>query len=623
MALRLVKGRSRSTLALGATGAAIASIVQYRESVKRNRTEAPAEPVANPHWRPDDRNANLLRLRSTASHPFDVLILGGGSVGSGCALCASRAGFRTALIDAEDFSAGSSSKSTKLFHGGLRYVEQAVKSLDSSKLRFVAEGLRERDADVVSAPHLARQIPTVLPAYSYSALAYSYLGVKVYDLLCGMMRPSLFDGSCLLLGSDAVSRVFPTIQKNGLVGSVLYHDGAFDDSRYNVSVALTAHALGATIANHVRAVRIKKSSDSSSLWIDCQDTTSGKVFTVHTKSVICAAGSQADELKRIVTADNGASKDSSTSSKASSGIAMAPSAGAHIVLPGYYSNSMSGSSLIVPRTKDDRVAFVVPFHDHTIAGTTDDALADDERASVHPHPTTDQIDRIIESIRPWLSLDVTRSDIKSAWSGLRPLSKAVSSGREESSSKASRDHTVEVESSWPALVHVHGGKWTSWRVIAQDAVAAALGKKATSESEAATPLVGSVGHRSDLHAWLARQFSGVLTSDTAKHLACQYGDRSEHVAEIARTDANAHRRLHPNHPHVEAEIRHAARNEMAETASDFLARRTRLAFVDAAAAEQCVARVVSVMASELSWGWFRRRREERETRRFLGTFKVE
>lgn len=607
----------RLALTFGVPVGVVGAVGSYRKWLRQHILDEPVGAVKDIYASPEPRDASIRRLRNSVSEPFDVLVVGGGSVGCGCALEAARRGLSVALVEAEDFSAGASSKSTKLVHGGLRYLEQAVKHFDLSKLTFVAEGLRERDAVVASAPHLAHPLPTLLPAYSIFELVYSFIGLKLYDVLSGVIRPTLFESSRLVSSAEHAASQFNTICRDGLKGGVLYFDGTFaDDSRYCVSQALTAQLHSAAIANHCEATGLYKGAES--VWVECNDKlyqnspfggSKGDKFTVQARNVICAGGALADKLKQL---EDGASEHTSD-------VYMTPSTGAHIALPRYFSQG-SGAGLIVPRTQDGRVAFVLPFGNETIAGTTDVALKPFESPTLHPYPTADQIHSILESIQPYLSMRVTYDDVRSAWSGLRPLSQRKADSQSTSTAAASRDHTVEVSSSKPQIIHVHGGKWTTWRVVANDAVRTLNLPAAQKSRSSAVPLLGSANWRPDLSAELAQQFSRILAPDTAQHLVKAYGDRSLRVATIASEEPRANFRLHDRHPHIEAEVRYAARCEMCETAQDFMARRSCLVFVDANAAYDALSRVITLLAQEHGWGLLRRRQEYAAAKRFICSF---
>ena len=538
-------------------------------------------------------------------------------------------GLSVALVERDDFGSGTSSKSTKLVHGGVRYLEKAFSSLDAGQLKLVFEALHERRRLLANAPHLSSSLPIMMPCYAWWEVPYFWAGLKAYDAVAGTAGLTM---SRFVSAAEA-RRQFPTLAATGpggasLKGTIIYYDGQFDDARLNLALALTAALAGATVVNYAEVTELIKDPVTGRVCgaMVADAVAGGRPVPVYARQVINATGPGADGLRTL-------------SQPAAKPMIM-PSAGVHVALPDYYSPEKTG--LIVPKTADGRVVFLLPWQDATIAGTTD-APTTVERAPPVAHE--DEVAFILDAIRPYLTVDVRRSDVQSAWSGIRPL--AVDPTATDTAS-ASRDHVVALEPD--GLLTVSGGKWTTYRLMAEDAVdaaveAAGLGGGGGAAASAlplgaasphhhsavrpcrtkALPLVGAVGYSPALFTEVAQNYTvphrpGAIDTRVAKHLATSYGDRARAVTRLAEAEGLG-RRLTRGHPEIEAEVVYAATHEFCETAEDFLARRTRLAFVDVAAAEQALPRVVELLAQAKGWGWLRTRREERAARAFLETFK--
>lgn len=555
--------------------------------------------------------------RGTAADPFDVLIVGGGATGTGCAVDAVTRGLSVALVERDDFGSGTSSKSTKLVHGGVRYLEKAFTSLDAGQLKLVFEALHERRRLLANAPHLTASLPIMMPCYRWWEVPYFWAGLKAYDAVAGTAGLTM----SRFVSAAESRRQFPTLAGRGpgghsLKGTIIYYDGQFDDARLNLSLALTAALAGATVLNYAEVSELIKDPETGRVCgaMVRDGIDGGRAVPVYARQVINATGPAADGLRKLAD-------------PASTPMIM-PSAGVHVALPDYYSPDRTG--LIVPKTADGRVVFLLPWQDATIAGTTDaPAAVTREQPVAHE----DEVAFILDAIRPYLTVDVRRSDVQSAWSGIRPL--AVDP-RAADTASASRDHVVALEAD--GLLTVSGGKWTTYRLMAEDAIDAAveaggLGSAAHGAAGPSVrpcrtrrlPLVGAVGYSPALFTEVAQNYTvphrpGAIDTRVAKHLASSYGDRARAVTRLAES-AGLGRRLTRGHPEIEAEVVYAATHEFCETAEDFLARRTRMAFVDVAAAEQALPRVVELLSEAKGWGWWRTRREAAAARAFLETFK--
>ncbi|MFO7547114.1 MAG: FAD-dependent oxidoreductase [Trueperaceae bacterium] len=517
--------------------------------------------------RTDDRARRFARLGAST---FDVLVIGGGATGTGVALDAASRGLSVALVERFDLSQGTSSRSTKLVHGGVRYLEQAVRHADRSQFHLVREALRERAVLLRNAPHIARPLPLLTPIYGALELPYYFTGLKLYDMLAGRanLRPSR-----LLTRAEALER-FPMLKADGLRGAVEYHDGQFDDARMNVTLAVTAAEAGALILNHVAVhALVKEGGRVRGVLVRDRLGADGAAteLEVRARVVVNATGPFADAVRRL---DD---PNAAPMLKASSG--------AHVVLPARF--SPPGTGLLIPKTEDGRVLFLLPWQGHTLVGTTDNEV------EVHddPQATEDDVAYILRHVRVYFDLDIHRSDVLAAWSGLRPLVEAQSTGH--GTARLSRDHVVEVSEG--GLVTIAGGKWTTYRHMAEETVDVAVEQGGLAPAQGSVtadlPLAGAENFDSDGHHVLEREFG--LPPDVARHLNTAYGSRAHRVARLAA--AGYGERLAPGHPYLEAEVLYARDHEFACNADDVLHRRTRLAFVDAAAAEASRARVEALL----------------------------
>ncbi|GFR47463.1 hypothetical protein Agub_g9190 [Astrephomene gubernaculifera] len=587
--------------------------------------------------RPPPRGTQLERLRGgTRERPFDVLVVGGGATGAGCALDAVTRGLRTALIEREDFSSGTSSKSTKLVHGGVRYLEKAVFQLDIRQLRLVYEALHERSTMLALAPHLATPLPILTPCYKWWEVPYYWAGLKAYDLVAGRRNLVL---SRYVAPAEALD-MLPTLAARqqegggGLKGAILYYDGQFDDARYNVGLACTAAAAGGVVANYVECKSLIKNPDGKVVGAVVQDRLGSEPpFEVHARVVLNTTGAFVDRLRHM-------SQGPDTQD------IIQPSAGAHVTLPAYYAGG-ARSGIIIPKTKDGRVVFMLPFLHGVIAGTTD------ARCPLTPHPTASpqEVEFILGALRDYLDIQVRPADVLSTWSGIRPL---AADPRAKDTQNTVRDHVIVEEPD--GMITVSGGKWTTYRLMAQEAVDAAVatGRMPVNVRGCRTervPLLGAgAEYRHTLAAQLAQDFGPqaqqqqevaaaaqvtrgsaaaspaspparnvVIDGTTAQHLAQAYGSRAGRVLQTAE-DHHLGGQLVAGHPYLEAEVVYCVRHEYCQTPADFLARRTRLAFLDARAALRALPRVVELMGAECRWDAATRAAMSASARDYLATY---
>ncbi|KAL1553202.1 Glycerol-3-phosphate dehydrogenase sdp6, mitochondrial [Salvia divinorum] len=551
-------------------------------------------------------------IGSSASSPLDILVIGGGATGCGVALDAATRGLRVGLVEREDFASGTSSRSTKLIHGGVRYLEKAVFNLDYGQLKLVFHALEERKQVIENAPHLCNALPCMTPCFSWFEAVYYWMGLKMYDLVAGrhLLHLSRY------YSAQESAELFPTLARKGkdrsLKGTVVYYDGQMNDSRLNVALACTAALAGAAVVNHAEVISFLRDDGTGRIiGARIRNNLSGNEFDTYAKVVVNAAGPFCDSVRLM--ADKEAKQ------------MICPSSGVHIVLPDYY--SPEGMGLIVPKTKDGRVIFMLPWLGRTVAGTTDSNTS----ITMLPEPHEDEIEFILDAISDYLNVKVRRTDVLSAWSGIRPL--AVDP-RAKSTESISRDHVVCED--LPGLVTITGGKWTTYRSMAEDAVDLAIKSgKLSSASECVTynlQLIGADGWDPASFTILAQQYKRMKTSyggkavpgamDTAaaKHLSHAYGTFAERVAVIAQNE-NLGKRLAHGYPILEAEVAYCARHEYCESAVDFIARRSRLAFLDTDAARRAVPRIIEILASEHKWDKSKQKQELQKAQEFLETFK--
>ena len=420
---------------------------------------------------------------------------------------------------------------------------------------------------------------------------------------------------------EILSTEEPTMGKS-LKGSILYSDGQFDDARLNVALAVTAAHAGAVVLNHCSVVDLLRDDEKNGEKITgaiVKDEETGKTHAVRAKVIVNCTGPFVDEVRAL--------DDPSKASKEKKMVS--PSLGAHVVLPKYYVPEKFG--MIIPKTKDGRVVFLLPWLDRAIAGTTDIALEPGQKTPTAPLGSRDEVDYILETIAPYLALRPHRQEVLSVWSGARPLAKDPT---KTNSSDVSRDHVIAKETPSDMIV-VAGGKWTTYRLMAEETVDLVLktmrenGENVNAVASCRTSnmgVIGAHGHKDSLSASVAQSGGDGFGSsnpdpDVSRHLATSYGDRAMAVASLA-SFAGLEKRLHPNVPVIEAEVIYAARAEFCRSASDFLARRSRMAFLDVQASEMAINRVVELLAKELNWGWRRRRAETKKTREFLKSFRA-
>lgn len=601
---------SRRALAYASAGAALStaaafSVLQANASSEKKPlvTAAQVHPLPSPAKPPPSRADLITRLsKSTPANPddvFDMLVIGGGATGTGVALDAASRGLKVALLERDDFSSGTSSRSTKLIHGGIRYLEKAIWNLDYSQYELVKEALHERKVFLDIAPHLSFALPIMIPVYKWWQLPYFWVGVKAYDLLSGRQR---LESSYMLTRGKALE-AFPQLNCDNLKGAIVYYDGSHNDARMNVSLALTAIDQGAVALNHVEVTGIQKDPSTGQInGVIAKDLESGSESTIaiSAKSVVNATGPYCDAVRQL---DDFQARE-----------IVAPSSGVHIILPSYYAPKKLG--LLDANTSDGRVIFFLPWQGSVIAGTTDQPT----EITPNPIPSEEDIQFIIDEVSRYFegNLDVRREDVLAAWSGIRPL---VRDPKAKNTESLVRNHLITVSDA--GLVTIAGGKWTTYREMAKETVDKCVElfklNPPTVTATESLKLVGGDGWNDLQFFQLIQKYN--LTPEVAKHLSDNYGTRAFTVAEflepaeaaasdrVSTAVATAGKPLVAPYPFLHAEVKYATKYEYATTAIDFLARRTRLAFLDCKAAYEVLPAVIDEMAVELGWSSARKRDE--------------
>ena len=497
-----------------------------------------------------NRTAMLDQVRAHKD-PWDVIVIGGGATGAGVAVDAATRGFSVLVLEREDFAKGTSSRSTKLVHGGVRYLEQGNISL-------VMEALKERGVLRQNAPHLVHDLPFVVPNYSWWEAPFYGIGLKIYDILAGKYG---FGKSQILSREETLERL-PTLKQDDLRGGVIYHDGQFDDARLLIHLIQTAVDHGATVLNYAPAVELLKDAEGYLNGVVAIDTETGDRLTLQARVVINATGIFTDEIRHL--------------DDPSAGTMIAPSQGIHLVLDRSFLRG--DTAVMVPHTSDGRVLFAIPWHEHTVVGTTDTPI---DHPSYEPLPFDEEIDFVLETAAEYLSRPPRREDVLSIYVGIRPLVKPPTAGSGKTSA-LSRDHTIHIDQS--GLLTIVGGKWTTYRHMAEDTMNHAITLGKLDDRPCVTQ---------DLH------IHGYITGTEPHGSLWVYGSDAEKIATLATASPELARRLHPDLPYIAAEVIWAAREEMARTVEDVLARRTRALFLNAQAAIQMAPEVSRLLAEEL------------------------
>ncbi|MBA4184149.1 MAG: glycerol-3-phosphate dehydrogenase/oxidase [Acidobacteria bacterium] len=492
--------------------------------------------------------AEMLNRVKEREKVWDFIIIGGGATGVGCAVDAASRGFDVLLLEQNDFGKGTSSRSTKLVHGGVRY-------LANGNLSLVREALKERATLKKNATHLVKNQSFIVPCYSLWQEFFYGAGLKIYNLLSGKYG---FGKSKILSKKETLKRL-PNVKFQNLRGSVLYFDGQFDDARLLINLVKTAAEQGATVLNYTKVFELTKRENKVD-GVRFQNTETGEELTAQAKIVINATGAFCDAVRRL------------SNEKEEKIIAL--SQGIHLVFDKKFLPSKN--AVMIPKTSDGRVLFVIPWHGKTLIGTTDTPI---ENAELEPKPLESEIEFILSTAEEYLKEPPKREDILSVFVGIRPL---VKSAKTKNTAALSRDHTIEINDA--NLLTVTGGKWTTYRRMAEDAVNQAIAKTDL-------PRKPCVTKNLKIHGFCegSERFSDLAI----------YGADAEKIQKLMEENSNLAEKLHEDLPYRAAEIVWAVRFEMAQTLEDILARRTRVLFLDAKAAIEIAPHVAEIMAAEL------------------------
>ncbi|MFA8301248.1 MAG: glycerol-3-phosphate dehydrogenase/oxidase [Hyphomicrobiales bacterium] len=497
-----------------------------------------------------NRDLMIKNLKSK-SQEWDVIVIGGGATGIGTALEAVTRGYKTLLLEQEDFAKGTSSRSTKLVHGGVRYLAQGNISL-------VMEALRERGLLIQNAPHLVKNLEFVVPNYVWWRGPYYTIGLKIYDMMAG----KLGFGSTIHISKKKVLKLMPNLKTEDLKGGIIYRDGQFDDSRLAINLVQTFTENGGIAINYCKVTGLLKNEAGSVEGVSAIDTESGEFFDIKSKAVVNATGVWADDILKM---DDPKTKKT-----------VMPSQGVHIVLDKCF---MEGKiAMVIPKTSDGRVLFILPWHNKVIIGTTDTMV---ENASLEPRAFEQEIDFILETAGRYLTKSPQRSDVKSIYAGLRPL--VAPSRDDEATKEISRGHKIMVGIS--GLVTIIGGKWTTYRKMGQDTIDKIAMVANLDSRDCITKTMSIHGYMEDV------DFDDPLYF---------YGSDISHIKLMATEDDEFEKKLHKDLDYINAQVIWAVREEMARTVDDVLARRLRALFLDARAAIEAAPKVAEIMAKELN-----------------------
>jgi len=509
-----------------------------------------------------------------AEQKFDVCVIGGGASGSACALESQLRGLKTVMLEAGDFASGSSTASTKIAHGGVRYLQEAVEDLDINQYHLVEAALRERALMLRNAPHLTRMMEFLVPCFSHFDKFYYGLGMKMYDSISG--KSSLFP-SRSLTRQEALYRM-PAMQPNHLTGAISYADGQFDDGRYCLALVDTFEGSGGAALNYARVTALEKTAEGKLFAAVVTDQVSNRTFKIVARTFVNATGPFSDVVRRFASAEAGSR--------------MRPSKGVHIMFPldGFSEND----ALLVPKTEDGRVIFALPWNGRLLVGTTDTGYKPGEEMIV----TREEIDYLLRQLNPYLSSPLRADQVVSGFAGVRPL---VAAEGVTETKKLIRDDEVEYDAK-SGLISILGGKWTTHRLMGQetvDRVQESLGEPVASSPTTDHPLNGSARYAQDYWQTLADTFKVPVA--TARHLAHKYGTLAPDVLHLADSDPSLGLPLVEGEAPIRAQVVYAVRKEMALTVEDVLARRIGLQLIGWRLAIRATPVVASLLRRELGW----------------------
>lgn len=636
---RILSSKVTKTLAAGA--GLVGATVIYLDFIKPPHSSSLTNnynPLVKTLAKPPARSELLKNLDETKQ--FDMLIIGGGATGTGTAVDAATRGLNVCLLEKNDFASGTSSKSTKMAHGGVRYLEKAIFQLSKDQLDLVIEALNERGNMLRTAPHLCSVLPIMIPVYKWWQIPYFFVGCKMYDWFAG--HQSL--RSSTILSKQTTAALAPMMDDSNLKASCVYHDGSFNDARMNSTLAITAIQNGATVLNYMEVNQLLKDSNNQIEGVLATDIETGKQYTIKATSVVNATGPFADKILEMDNDPAGLPPKDPQPPKM-----IVPSSGVHVVLPEFYGPQNVG--LLDPSTSDGRVMFFLPWQGKVLCGTTDTPLKD---VPNQPVPTEEEIQDILHELQKYIVFPVDREDVLSAWSGIRPLArnpdlvKDSAQGGAGSTQGLVRSHLVHTSKT--GLITISGGKWTTYREMAEETVDTVI-KKFKFEGKDLKPcqtneliLAGGEEYSKNYSARLIHEYR--IPLKLAKHLSHNYGSRAPIILELYRSsdynklpvtlatstsfepsetkesESNSLSYQNFDEPFTVAELKYSLQYEYTRHPIDFLARRTRLAFLNARQALSAVDGVVELMKDELKWDDKTTERMRKETKKYIGQMGI-
>jgi len=513
-------------------------------------------------------------LKNISGQQFDLCVIGGGATGSACALDAQLRGIRTVLLEAGDFAGATSSAATKIIHGGVRYLEEAIKGADLQEYHVLVRALHERVRMLENAPHLTRKLEFLVPSFHWLDVAYLDIGLKIYDWVAGSagISPSKF------ISREETLRRMPQLNRDGLLGSVEYADGQFDDARYNLALVHTFTRAGGQALNHCRVTDFHRDSAGCLSGVVAVDQICDAKFNVTSRSIVNATGPASDLVRQMASP--------------SVPERMRLSKGSHILFP--LDLFPTDDAMLVPKTEAGSVLFAVPWGGRLLVGTTEREVAPGDDLYV----TEEEITYMLRQLNKYLAKPLQLSDVVAGFAGARPL---VSAGEGGSTEKIARDDVIEVDPN-SGLISIMGGKWTTHRAMAEDtinAVQKALGVAVSESPTRAHVLHGGDGFTSDLWEKLVRIYP--VSKETAQHLAARFGTAARDVLELTRTNPDLAQALIPGSAQIQAEVVYGVREELAANIEDLISRRIGLQYYSWRDAIKAAPVVGSLMAQELQW----------------------
>ena len=495
---------------------------------------------------------------------FDIIIIGGGATGCGISVDAASRGLKTILLEKNDFAEGTSSRSTKLVHGGVRYLEKAVKHLDINQFNLVKEGLKERSRLLKNAPHLCSRLTLVTPLYKWWEVPYMFAGLSLYDFVSGTRGL----GRSSIVSKSKMIKRFPVIKKEGLAGGVKYYDGSFNDSRLTISLLQTAKEYGAECKNYHEVKAFTYDGNGKVNGVEVLDKINNETIVLHATNIVNAAGVFADRVNSLDEKDAKKMLDLST--------------GIHIVLDKKYLPSDEG--LMIPKTEDGRVLFILPWLGKCLVGTTDDPAT----LKTHPEVTDKDIEYLLRHLDIYFDMKIEKEEILSSWCGLRPL---VAPDEDADTSNIVREHEIRTNKS--GLISIIGGKWTTYRKMAEQLVDHVCKAQKREKEKCITKELKLIGSKKLDKNFLSKD----VNEETNAYLLSQYGDRIEKVlSSVEKLEY-----LKEGEPYTNAELIYCIKEEFVKKPMDFIVRRSNVALINKKVAFDILDKVLSIMEVELSW----------------------